>query len=350
MLLYGKNKKIVSSVSVTILAYSILCSIFYIGSYIKAFIFKEHLSIVEFKLIYHMYIWVPVLLFIIYNILRNIIENSKRIEIGTIREMPSKHHPMMINYLMNKKFTKNGFTSTIMLLINKGYLELGIGSIGYFLIDKKKISEQPFFNTPDEYLIQALFRQFAIDEKLYLSSLSKKNKDFNFIFENYSMFFYNSKYYKKLMNGDSFIFILFTLLFSYNIFISVVSVAHYNIIYSIIIIVVYSIIFSKSMNMKWRNKEGRSLYRKWYCYKKFLEEYTSLHEKELKEITIWDSYLIVAVALDINTKNSNSVFEDIKLGEYDVVRNLPKIHFLGEKRDDDNSNSTIVSIIDSFFS
>lgn len=345
-----KIKNFVSSVSVTILAYSILCSIVCICSNIKAFMLKEQFLIAEFKEIYHIYIWFPVLFFIIYNIVGSAIQNGKKIEIGTIREMPSKHHPMMINYLMNKKFTKNGFTSTIMLLINKGYLELGIGSRGYFLIDKKKISKQPFFNTPDEYLIQALFRQFAINEKLYLSSLSKKNKDFNLIFVNYSNFFYNSKYYKKLMYTDIFIFILFTLLLANIIYFCVISVAHYNIIYSIIVIVIYSIMFSKSINIKWRNKEGRNLYRKWYCYKKFLEEYTSLHEKELKEITIWDNYLIVAVALDINTKNSNSVFEDIKLGEYDVIRNLPKIHFFDNKREDDNSNSIIGSIIDSFFS
>ena len=96
-----KIKKFVSSISLLILAYSIFISISCVCSNIKAFMLKEQFLIAEFKEIHHIYIWVPVLLFIIYNIVGNTIQNGKRIEIGTIREMPSKHHPMMINYLMH---------------------------------------------------------------------------------------------------------------------------------------------------------------------------------------------------------------------------------------------------------
>ena len=108
---------------------------------------------------------------------------------------------------------------------------------------------------------------------------------------------------------------------------SVTMIIHYNIIYALVVIVIYSIMFGKSINIKWRNRKGKRLYQKWYCYKKFLEQNTSLYDKELQEIVIWNDYLIMATSLDINTKNSNEVFKDIKLSENDFVRNLPAIHF-----------------------
>lgn len=322
-----KKTNVGANFALLALGYSIISSGYLLYDYIRASLFHEKIKIIQFKSIYHLYIWLPVILFILYIIVWKLIEEGKKIQVGIIRERPTDDHPMMINYLMNKKFNKNAFISTIMLLINEKYLSLSKDKNGYYLTDLNKISKKQYFNNPDEYLIQALFRQFSVNEKLYLKRLSKKDKDFNSIFINYGNLFANSSNYKELMIHDYFIFIVYTLLLSLMICMSVTMIIHYNIIYALVVIVIYSIMFGKSINIKWRNRKGKRLYQKWYCYKKFLEQNTSLYDKELQEIVIWNDYLIMATSLDINTKNSNEVFKDIKLSENDFVRNLPAIHF-----------------------
>ena len=328
-----KNINSGSYIALLTLGYSIIYSGYYLYGYVKAILFHEKFEFIEFKSIYHLYIWLPVIFFILYILVWKLIESKKKYEVGMIRERPSEDSPMMINYLMNKKFNKNAFISTIMLLINEKYLALDKDKNGYYLTDLNRISEKSYFGTPEEYLIQALFRQFSVNDRLYLRRLSKKDKDFNSIFISYSNFFVNSGEYRELMIHDYFIFVVYTLLFSWMICMSVTTILQFNWIYALVVLIVYAIMFGKSINIKWRNREGKRLYQKWACYKKFLEENTSLYDKELQEIIIWNDYLITAVALDINTKNSNAVFKDIKLSEYDFVRNISFVHLFKEEEE-----------------
>ncbi len=326
-----KNTNVGSYIAVLALGYSIIYAGYYLYCYVKSVLFHEPFEIIEFKPVYHWYIWLPVIFFLLYILVWKFIERGNKYEVGMIRERPSEDSPMMINYLMNKKFNKNAFISTIMLLVNEKYLLLDKDTNGYYLTDLNGISEKPYFNSPEEYLIQALFRQFSMNGKLYLKRLSKKNKDFNSLFISYSNFFVNSSKYREFMIQDYFIFVVYTLLFSWIIYMSVTSIFHFNVIYALVVLVVYAIMFGKSINIKWRNRGGKRLYQKWYSYKKFLEKNTSLYDKELQEVVIWNDYLITATALDINTKNSNDVFKDIKLSEYDFVRTISIVHLSSEE-------------------
>lgn len=314
--------------ALTALVFSIFSIIYFLFTSLKAFVMHEDKVIMElknatFSPIDHVYIWLPVILFIIYCIIIYIVEHSKPIKVGVIRERPSEHHPMMIDYLMNKKFTKNGFTSTIMHLMNSGYLSLGKNSIGYYLIDKKGISNINHFFNPDEYLISSLFRQYARDEKLYFKTLKKK--DFNNIFAYYCKLFRDSQYYEKLTLTDKITNIIYTFCLS-GIIIFTIFHLFVNPIYVIVIITVYAIIFSYSIHLKWRNRRGRDLFRKWFSYKKYLKKKTYLEDKEMEEVEIWDEYLIDACALGINIKNVNDIFKDIHLENFDYVKALPKLH------------------------
>jgi len=62
-------------------------------------------------------------------------------------------------------------------------------------------------------------------------------------------------------------------------------------------------------------------------FKNFLKEFTSLNSKDVKDIHLWDEYLIYALVLGVNKK----IYEDDKLR--DIVNKVQKIIVSDYKND-----------------
>lgn len=64
-----------------------------------------------------------------------------------------------------------------------------------------------------------------------------------------------------------------------------------------------------------RSKSGEEINHKLEGLKNYIKDFSVMNERDKKEITIWEDYLIYSVLFGINTKITNHILEIIKKGK-----------------------------------
>ncbi len=64
---------------------------------------------------------------------------------------------------------------------------------------------------------------------------------------------------------------------------------------------------------------GENELKKWMKFKKFIQEYTLLKERTIEEITIYESYIPYAIALDVNVQYKNTKFDIFDENEFQSI-------------------------------
>ena len=85
--------------------------------------------------------------------------------------------------------------------------------------------------------------------------------------------------------------------------------------------------FTLSMNL---NDAGKQELKKWIKFKKFMEEYTLMKDREIEEVVLYEEYLPYSIALGVNKKSDESLQ---KVFDNETLLNIQKV-----MKEDINSN------------
>lgn len=224
------------------------------------------------------------------------------------RDFPSNHSPEIIEYLMNKRVSEVGFSSTILNIIYKKGLLVEKRTTEKGIIFKKEVEDyELILNDKDlkEELteLEKNIRTFLVitygDSKaFYLSSLDKVSDSEISAKKFINKFNYWKKETEKLAKKEEFFENTdskktWLILFSIIPFIMVPIYIEYNsLVIFLALIALVLIIYVASSNK--RTKKGNELYLKWNALKRFLKDFGNFEEKELPEISLWEKYLVYA--------------------------------------------------------
>lgn len=224
------------------------------------------------------------------------------------RDFPSNHSPEIIEYLMNKRVSEVGFSSTILNIIYKKGFIVEKKTTEKGIIFKKEVDDyELILNDKDlkEELteLEKNIRTFLViiygDSKaFYLSSLDKVNDSEKSAKTFLNKFNYWKKETEKLAKKEEFFEDTdskktWLILFSIIPFIMVPIYIEYNsLVIFLALIALVLIIYVATSNK--RTKKGNELYLKWNALKRFLKDFGNFEEKELPEISLWEKYLVYA--------------------------------------------------------
>jgi len=224
------------------------------------------------------------------------------------RDFPSNHSPEIIEYLMNKKITSVGFSSSILNIIYKKGLTVEKVKREKGLIFKKEIDDYVLtsndLNLKEELTeLEKDIRDFLVgtygDGKTFnLSDLETVNdsqikaREFLDKFE----YWKNKTEINAMKEGfyeDTGAKKTWLILFSFIPFIMLFMYIEYNPL--VLILALIGVVFMLYVgNSSKRTRNGNDLYLKWNALKNFMKDFGNFKEKELPEIALWEKYLVYA--------------------------------------------------------
>ena len=273
--------------------------------------------------------------FAIY-ILIKIIDERHKFKGQYYRDFPTEDNPNVLEYLMKRKSTNIGFSTTILNLINKKIISYeqipNSKDITLILLDDKYTG-----TSAEAVVLNVLFKMVGKDKKCKIKDLKNYGKgtynarrlinkidEFKKVTKEETGY---KEYFKE--NGGTIAYIIFasinymiSLCMAFGVFYGLsdcgLQVLGYLLGISVINII-YLVIGTKEKN---RTSKGKETYSKWLAHKRFLEDFSKFDEKDLPEITLWEKYLVTATVLgcadkvekrmkmyitDINQGNANQI-------------------------------------------
>ena len=223
-----------------------------------------------------------------------------------LRELPSDLPPEQVEYVMTKKVSNNGLSSSICNMVLKRVFRVvddPENKKNYIIVaDDKKLD----LLTEDEKAVYELLINTVGNGK---SVTTKELKNYGKSTLNATNFINQFSKWKKSVeakgkdlniyetNKKGIIVIMLLLSFaSYGIFTMNMSFDFWIGIGTLIFVFgIIGFIYTLLVNKK--TKTGIEEYTKWKAFKKFLKDFGRFNEKELPEIALWEKYLVYATAL-----------------------------------------------------
>ncbi|HWR25294.1 MAG TPA: DUF2207 domain-containing protein, partial [Methanosarcina sp.] len=248
------------------------------------------------------------------------------------REPPTDSKPAVVNAIMNGKMgipTIDGFTATIMSLVNQGYISLRTvrseesRALGLLKSESEDIILEIFernSNELEDFEKDALnlLKSHSSDNKISWKKLKKelgKGTDFYDFITAWNkkvkshtgidkLFRAKGNTYVRAFSGVLLIisiayFIIFSQFFPADEF---PAASNLNILGILIggfgfLMLIFSGSFERILG-QW-TPEGRLYYEKWNNFKKYLTDFSALKEHPPESIKLWDSYLVYATSLGV---------------------------------------------------
>ena len=249
-------------------------------------------------------------IFVVYKIIKIIKERYKFKE-QYYRDFPTEDNPNVLEYLMKKKSTALGFSSTVLNLINKKVISYEKNSNNDDIV-LKLLNEDYKGSDAENAVLDVLFKlvgQYGKcnikDLKNYGKSKSGARSLINKIDKfkkstkkevEYKSYFEDNKLSTVYIILVIIVYVL-SLFMAFGVFYGLegsgLRVLEYLLGISIINIF-YAIIWHKDKN---RTNKGKEAYSKWLAHKRFLMDFSNFDEKDLPDITLWDKYLVTATVL-----------------------------------------------------
>ena len=247
------------------------------------------------------------------------------------RELPSNLTPAHARMLVyDGEIDAKTIASTILDLINKGYLYLEKGNVKDIFSKELYISvtdkDQSSLFTYEKFLINWLF------DKKRISSIELRNKLNEVSYnpsDNFSIFmglvllsFPFDKYYKKINNSFKkglYIFCFGFVFFLGLLLISIPSIISFVIFISLPIFGIGNLLFANPAYVL--NRNGNKTLNDYLALKKFLNDFSIIHERSSEEIVIWNYYLSFSIALGIAGVSSEEIISFFGSNIYNVNNN-----------------------------
>lgn len=283
----------------------IMAAMIYFVNYLE-----ENYELTNYLWIFNVVVIVSPLYYFIHNKIEKRrtrkLENSiiiKNIDFKYYRDIITEYSPAMLSFLLDGIELKKDFTASVIYLVNKGYFKLTEDN--KLERTNKSCCELPedlqvLCNHPDDMLfipkiqleenpIQSLLKKqwFDLIEKVAIEKgLVIERKDWKMT-SFFSILCILEIIYAMGIENMGLICISFVSLF----------------------IVLFTKFWAFNKNKWVKTQKGYEIYTKIIGLKNYIEDYSMLSESELKEIAIWDDYLIYAIILNNTSKLNQEVRE-----------------------------------------
>lgn len=240
---------------------------------------------------------------------KNIENNTiiKNIDFKYYRDIIDGYSPALLSFILDGTEMKKDFSASIIYLINKGYLE----QIG----EKVKRTDKSINNLSED--LQIICNNIdEIFDTIEKQTKEMKDKNRNNIVVSYSKMIMG-KWYKSIEKEaiekglvniresfklSSFLSILCFLESIYTFSIESWGLWLFSLFLFFLLIFIKVWVYDEN---KWvKTQKGYELYVKILGLKNYIKDYSRLSERELREISIWEDYLIYAIIFN-NTSNLN---------------------------------------------
>ena len=136
--------------------------------------------------------------------------------------------------------------------------------------------------------------------------------------------FYRTKKYSRIFAILTIIYSIIGIihLFVYNHFINDALLIYLAVIIVAMILMIYTAIAKK------RTEKGALEYKKWQAFKQFLKDFSTMDEKSLPEIILWEKYLVYAVVLGCADKLSKTMKIKLENRNVDYTFSFDPITFM----------------------
>lgn len=287
----------------------------FIGGMFLIYYIEENYELTNYLWIFNIIVLVITPLYYLIHSLREKrktrnIENStiiKNIDFKYYRDIIDGYSPALLSFILDGTEMKKDFSASIIYLINKGYLEQIGEEVKRTNKNINDLSEdlQIICNNIDE-----------IFDTIEKQTIEMKSKNRNDVIVSYSKMIME-KWYKSIEKQavekglvnirDSF---RLTSLLSILCFIE--SIYTFSLeswgLWLFSLFLFFLLMFIKVWvydENKWvKTQKGYEIYIKILGLKNYIKDYSMISEKELKEISIWEDYLIYAIIFN-NTSNLN---------------------------------------------
>lgn len=234
------------------------------------------------------------------------------------REIPANYGPEVLGYLLNKKVGPDDLSASIMNLINKKVIlvEKVFGKRKEDYLLKKVESEvttaeknvlELVFDTKDSILLSDFKKQA---QKSYEAFLSRYDD-----WKLQAMALSKAEEFYEINNNKNFatIYSILGLALTFLLYKNYINFFIYVVMFLLSIgTLIYFVSITK------RSKKGNNDYSKWMGLKRFLKDFSTMDQKSLPEVALWEKYLVYAMPLGCAKKLSKDMKLKIKeMGLYD---------------------------------
>lgn len=295
---------------------------------------------------------------------------KKRINPPYFRDIPSYLSPAAVGILVDKKITKNEISASILDLVRRKIISVEKLDNGThnFILNKSYEELEPI----DKKIVSMIFpsNNNCVNSKKIKRITSEKFKDFkNEVIDElqknvlvglyeeektdisgillelalilvftpcrflcillillYSIFRYKSKFYIWL-------FVLLNIGLALGSFILNNTVFHISIFIAIFAIILIKIILRRfPVKLKFTYTDfGKEEYIKWHGLRNFLIDFSKIDDREIKEVSVWEDYLVYATALGVGKKVLKAIRLKIEQQvdiDYDTLDTLKTLDYI----------------------
>ena len=240
------------------------------------------------------------------------------------RDIDAKYNPSITAYLMEGKIDIKTLAADIMNLYAKKIINIEKQSINNKIKYKFTVNEEKMRNEDiicsDKYIIDTVIQnKYKFKFKEWESFVTN-------IFLNMDM----SKKQKNRIEVKTYLVVLLLVFAVPFIFmLNTGTKLIYAMLYSVMIVCVVGmlvLVFINSMNSKAvdkidLNEKGKAEAKKWIKFKKYIEEYTLLKDRNIEDIILYEKYIPYAVALEVNLNYKDTIFSAFEKNE---IKNIIK--------------------------
>lgn len=227
------------------------------------------------------------------------------------RDFPASYGPEVLGYLLNRKITPNELSASILNLVNKKVIKVEKN------LDSKK-EDYTFINNSENLLDNlTLAEQKALTllfdgESTTTLKLFKKRAKTNY--ENFILDYNDWKleatnvsknenfYETSSQKGIGILYSVLGIGLVFGLYKNYLSLLIYTVVF---ILSIGSLIYFISITK--RTKKGNEDYRKWIGLRNFLRDFSTMDQKSLPEIALWEKYLVYAIPLGCAKKLSKDM-------------------------------------------
>lgn len=243
------------------------------------------------------------------------------------RVMPDNHSPLEVSYLMSGCYNRQSFIIALLELIRQKYFVIQFSTNHDVYLSAGELLNVRNPNLPIDrsyYLSTHLWRKFKYFDKLYLKDLeAKRNKKaLNEIFESWAAINYKTGVLELYLSDNYLSKTVFNLIL--GVWIRIITNSPFSFyLFEGIFLIVIILLYIYINHSKTYTRLGAKKLRQWILYKNYLKQFSNLKDRKLEEVMTWDSYLLYAIALNINVDALDQQFNKLYIQDYHFAQSLP---------------------------
>jgi len=226
------------------------------------------------------------------------------------RDFNCTYNPSALSILINNELTLKSISADIMNLYAKKILDIEETlkdgkkeckiKVNVMNTDNLEISES------DKYILNTIFKEKDdFDFNIWKEKVNNEYNNLNFskLYKKFNL----ASYFKMLFKA----YLILSLIYFF-ILKDIKDALLWSVFTTSLFFSIMSIIFSfkekETNKRRYLNKNGKNELKKWIKLKKFIQEYTLIGEKNIKDIVIYEKYIPYAVVLDINNNYKGTIY------------------------------------------